>query len=139
GEERIRPRKGTFYGVQQIRNGYSLQELGLFSMPHMAGKGFKDWGSTPAVGEPEVIVTQEHWINTTTLEKVGTMKFDAGYGSQTTTIVLAIVLSEAQFLGNETSPDVLGYPLYNIMLIEKVREDHGMLFAERIGLGKIYK
>lgn len=33
--------------------------------------------------------------------------------------VRAILLSEAQYLGNEKKPDVLGYPLYNIMLIEE--------------------
>ena len=46
----------------------------------------------------------------------------------------AIVLSEAQYLGNEQRPDVLGYPLYNIMLITS---SGGI--AERIGLGKVFK
>lgn len=48
--------------------------------------------------------------------------------------VKAIVLSEAQYLGNENRPDVLGYPLYNIMLITS---SGGI--AERIGLGKVLK
>jgi hypothetical protein len=42
--------------------------------------------------------------------------------------VKAIILSEAQYFGDETRPDVLGYPLYNIML---VRYEGGI--AERIG------
>ncbi|KAA8624565.1 hypothetical protein PtrSN002B_004323 [Pyrenophora tritici-repentis] len=39
GEERIRPRKGTFYGVQENPNGFSLQELELFGMFNMSAKG----------------------------------------------------------------------------------------------------
>lgn len=49
--------------------------------------------------------------------------------------VEAIVLSEAQYLGNEKNFDVLGYPLYNIMVIK--RTQNGV--AERIGLGKVRK
>lgn len=51
--------------------------------------------------------------------------------------VQAIILSEAQYLGNETRPDVMGYPLYNIMLIEQVEKGSGIM--ERVGLGKVYK
>jgi hypothetical protein len=50
------------------------------------------------------------------------------------TQVTAIVLSETQYLGDETRPDVLGYPLYNIMLIK-----YAGGLAERMGLGKILK
>jgi hypothetical protein len=50
------------------------------------------------------------------------------------TKVTANVLSEAQYLGDESRPDVLGYSLYNVMLIKYAG---GM--AERIGLGKILK
>lgn len=49
--------------------------------------------------------------------------------------VQAILLSEAQYLGNESRPDVLGYPLYNIMLVEEV----GGGVMERIGLERVRK
>ena len=41
--------------------------------------------------------------------------------------------------GNETRLDVLGYPLYNIILVKTVRVEGGVKFMERIGLGRIYK
>lgn len=47
----------------------------------------------------------------------------------------AIVMSEAQYFGNEKRIDVLGYPLYNIMIVKR-RSDQVL---ERLGLGKIYK
>ena len=49
--------------------------------------------------------------------------------------VTAILLSEAQYLGDETRPDVRGYPLYNIMLIELGPSG----FLERVGIGKVRK
>jgi hypothetical protein len=48
----------------------------------------------------------------------------------------AVILSEAQYFGHEKKIDVLGYPLYNIMIVKR-RPDDGVL--ERLGLGKIYK
>lgn len=210
GEERIRPRKGTFYCVQETDHVRSLKELGLFGMPGMQAKGFKDWDSSQAKPAPkprgmalerleerhlvmhaemmrlqlgddcwkiqtftrragtehciitfhdtrpvetdleanettqsdmqiERIMTLEHWINTGAHSRVGVVKFDTAYGANNTNSVTAVLLSEAQYLGNEATPDVLGYPLYNIMLVRTVGRERGVSFMERIGLGKIYK
>ncbi|KAJ6278926.1 heterokaryon incompatibility protein-domain-containing protein [Bipolaris maydis] len=212
GEERIRPRKGIFYSVQERLNRFSLQELGLFGMLNMSTRGFRDWDSADArpapkprldiplhafeeqhlivhtelanlelgsdcwkvrtltkragdehciinfhdteptetaskaeeeVDQPDLhintVVSREHWINTATHPRVGTVKFDTGYSAKHPNYVTAILLSEAQYLGNETRPDVLGYPLYNIILVKTVRVRGKVKFMERIGLGKIYK
>jgi hypothetical protein len=211
GEERIRPRKGTLYGVQKTPNGFSLQELGLFGMPNMSAKKFKDWDTLDAKPAPKpklkialqqlndqhlvmntevanlqlgsdywkvrtstkragnehciitfhdteptetklkaeeatqpdlqikTVVSREHWINTATHLRAGTVKLDTNYDVNRVKSVTAILLSEAQYLGNEATPDVLGYPLYNIILVETVREENSLKFMERIGLGKIYK
>lgn len=211
GEERIRPRKGTLYGIQKKRHGLSLQELGLFGMSNMSARGFRDWDSADArpapkprldipleklteqhlimntelvdlnlgsdcwkvrtstkragdedciiefhdtkptettskaeeVTQPDLqiktVVFREHWINTATNLKAGTVKFDTGFDEHRANPVTAILLSEAQYLGNETRPDVLGYPLYNIILVKTVRVEGGVKFMERIGLGRIYK
>lgn len=47
-----------------------------------------------------------------------------------------ILLSESQYWGNEDRIDVVGYPLYNIMMVEW---DANEEFATRLGLGKISK
>ncbi|ENI03308.1 hypothetical protein COCC4DRAFT_142862 [Bipolaris maydis ATCC 48331] len=137
GEERIRPRKGIFYSVQERLNRFSLQELGLFGMLNMTSKAEEE------VDQPDLhintVVSREHWINTATHPRVGTVKFDTGYSAKHPNYVTAILLSEAQYLGNETRPDVLGYPLYNIILVKTVRVRGKVKFMERIGLGKIYK
>jgi hypothetical protein len=208
GEERIRPRKGTLYGVQRTNDSFSMQELGLFGMHGTHAKVFKDWDLPASEGRPvpkphrieifndlddqhlvvnselatlqlgndcwkvrtstkragtehciitfhdnkpketaskadeatqpdlqiETVISREHWINTATHLRAGTVKFDAGYDAKRTRYVTAILLSEAQYLGNETTPDVLGYPLYNILLVKR-----GVKFMERVGLGRIYK
>ncbi|CAI9629751.1 hypothetical protein GT037_008946 [Alternaria burnsii] len=211
GEERIRPRKGTFYGIQEKRHGLSLQELGLFGMPNMSARGFRDWDSADArpapkprlsislhelteqhlivntelmnltldsdcwkvrtstkragdehciiefhdtrpteitskaegVAQPDLqiktVVSREHWVNTSTHRRAGTVKFDTGFDEHRANSVTAILLSEAQYLGNERRPDVLGYPLYNILVVKTVRVEGGVKFMERIGLGRIYK
>jgi len=214
GEERIRPRKGTFYGCHRTQNGVSLKELGLFGTPNMQKGVFKDWESaqkTPVppprlqkalkeklsehhlvvntemarlqLGEDcwkvrtststthppterctiafherdpartvvkadkasqsdlQIVTTKSHeyWIKVGTEQQAGTVKFDAGIDTIHIKCVHAILLSEAQYLGNENTPDVLGYPLYNIMLVKQVGEEGGTKFMERIGLGKIYK
>jgi len=211
GEERIRPRKGTLYGVQEKSNGFSLQELGLFGMFNMSAKGFGGWDSADAkpapkprlnipldglkeqhlimktelvnlelgsdcwkvrtstkragkehciinfhdteppetaskaeeVTQPDLqiktVVSREHWINTATHIRAGIVKFDTGYDANRANSVIAILLSEAQYLGNETRPDVLGYSLYNIILVKTVEEIGSVKFMERIGLGRIYK
>lgn len=211
GEERIRPRKGTFYGIHKTRHGLSLQELGLFGMSNMSAREFRDWDSADArpapkprlniplnelterhlimntelvslqlgsdcwkvrtstkrggdehciiefhdtkptettskaeeVTQPDLqiktVVSREHWINTATHLRAGTVKFDTGFDEHRANSVTAILLSEAQYLGNETRPDVLGYPLYNIILVKTVRVEGGVKFMERIGLGRIYK
>jgi hypothetical protein len=211
GEERIRPLKGTLYSVQEKLGRFSLQELGLFGMPSMSARGFKDWDSTDArpapkprlnialnelkeqhlvlntevatlqlgrdcwkaqtstkragnehciitfhdteptktaskaeeVTQPDLqiktIVSREHWINTAMHLEAGTVKFDTGYDTNRANSVTAILLSEAQYLGNETTPDVLGYPLYNIILVKTIDTVGSVRFMERIGLGRIYK
>ena len=210
GEECIRPRKGTLYGVQERPNSFSLQELGLFGMFNMSARGFRDWDSadarpapkprldiplheleeqhlvvhtelvnlelgsdcwkvrtstkragdehcminfhdtepTETASEAEVdqpnlqiktVVSREHWINTATHLRAGTVKFDTGYNAKSANSVTAVLLSEAQYLGNETRPDILGYPLYNIILVKKLRSEGNVKFMERIGLGMIYK
>ncbi|KAK6853899.1 hypothetical protein PG995_010711 [Apiospora arundinis] len=47
-----------------------------------------------------------------------------------------IVLSESQYWGNEKRIDVVGFPLYNVMVV--VWDTMGV-FAERFGVGKISK
>jgi hypothetical protein len=223
GEERIRPRKGTFYGVQETQKvkeiqktqkpkaSFSLQELGLFGKPSMQAKGFMDWDSSQARPAPkprlnialetlsaqhlivntevatlqlgddcwrvrtttkradtehciltfhdtepiatlpkvdattqpdmkiETVVLREHWVEIGTHARAGIVKFDTAYHAKRVKRVTAILLSEAQYLGNEATLDVLGYPLYNIMLVQTIDEKGGVEFQERIGLGKIYK
>jgi hypothetical protein len=51
--------------------------------------------------------------------------------------VKAVVLSEAQYLGNEEVPDVLGYPLYTVMLVSQIEKHAGVY--KRVGLGHVYK
>lgn len=210
GEERIRPRKGTLYGVQRRLHSFSLQELGLFGMSNMSARGFRDWDSADArpapkprldiplhqleeqhlvvhtelvelelgsdcwkvrtstkragdehciinfhdteptetaskaeVSQPDLqiktVVSREHWINTATHPRAGTVKFDAGYNTKGANFVTAILLSEAQYLGNETRPDILGYPLYNIIFVEELNPKGNVRVMERVGLGRIYK
>ena len=89
--------------------------------------------------ELEMTVARERWIIDASSSKlVGTVKLHSGAklaDSGQCDGVTAMVLSEAQYLGNEKRVDVLGYPLYNIMVIEK----RGNGLTERVGLGKIYK
>lgn len=47
-----------------------------------------------------------------------------------------ILLSESQYWGNETRVDIIGLPLFNVMLVEW---DTRGEFATRVGLGKIEK
>jgi hypothetical protein len=94
--------------------------------------------ATPELDQ-EMTVSQERWIlDAKSSKRVGTVKLHSGANPtnmNTCNAVTAMVLSEAQYLGNEERVDVFGYPLYNIMVVEK-REDR---FAERIGLGKMFK
>ena len=48
-----------------------------------------------------------------------------------------IVLSEAQYFGDEESVDVVDYPLYNVMLV--TGKDARNNVRTRMGLGKLYK
>lgn len=97
------------------------------------------WAYEEREPEQDVTVSRERWIiEPASSTKVGTVKLNSGAKASTNGVygaVTAIVLSEAQYLGNEKRVDVCGYPLYNIMVIEK----SGDSFVERIGLGKIYK
>lgn len=190
GEERIRPRKGSIYGLSA--NSGRIEDLGMFSLPSMAIRGFKDWesdqsrpaprprgldlqqitdrhlvlrtevatiqlgaecirirSSTKLGGieycretfddeiveplKPGTIISQEQWTEISSVGRVGVVKMNAG--NQGHIHAEAIVLSEAQYLGNEKKVDVLGYPVYNIMIIKR---KNGQI-AERIGMGKIYK
>jgi hypothetical protein len=47
-----------------------------------------------------------------------------------------VVLSEAQYFGNEKSIDVVDYPLYNVMLVSA--KDAANV-RTRLGLGKLFK
>jgi hypothetical protein len=58
----------------------------------------------------------------------------AGFGAVRKN-VKAVVLSEAQYFGNEEIPDVLGYPLYNVLLVHHTENQ----VYERVGLGQVYK
>lgn len=96
--------------------------------------------------QTQTVVSIEYWTNTATDLQVGTVKFDAGYDASANSVT-AILLSEAQYLGNESRPDVLGYPFYNVVLVKPVGTRNvvpvevkgNVQFMERIGLGRIYK
>lgn len=78
------------------------------------------------------------FVNNTSERLVGVASHSVQQPSRNARIaVRAILLSEAQYLGNEERPDVMGYPLYNVMLIEEVNEGSGIM--ERVGLGKVRK
>ncbi|KAK7923517.1 hypothetical protein PG985_007588 [Apiospora marii] len=47
-----------------------------------------------------------------------------------------VLLSEAQYWGNDPRIDIAGFPLYNVMVV--VWDEDG-LFAKRVGMGKISK
>ncbi|KAF2131262.1 hypothetical protein P153DRAFT_276144, partial [Dothidotthia symphoricarpi CBS 119687] len=136
GEERIRPRKGTFYCLDGART--SLHELGMF-MSH------EYWINIPAqkADDPSqqtrATDVKDRKYAPPLLSRVGVLKLDADFHAGSLRTVKAVILSEAQYLGNEPTPDVLGYPLYNIMLVRRVGKFEGHSFAERIGTGKIYK
>ncbi|KAK9422249.1 putative Heterokaryon incompatibility domain-containing protein [Seiridium unicorne] len=51
-----------------------------------------------------------------------------------------IVLSEAQYIGNEINVDIVGFPLYNVMLVEiQSSVPDRYKCVQRVGLGKIRK
>ena len=67
--------------------------------------------------------------------RIGVGRIDmAGFGAVRKN-VKAVVLSEAQYFGNEEIPDVLGYPLYNVLLVHHTENQ----VYERVGLGQVYK
>jgi hypothetical protein len=83
-------------------------------------------------------ISRERWvIDPETNKNVGIVKMneESALLRSKNKQVTAIILSEAQYLGTEKRVDVLGYPVYNIMVIEW---KSGKI-AERIGLGKVYK
>jgi len=69
--------------------------------------------------------------------KIGVGRIDEADFGAINTSVKAVVLSEAQYLGNEDVPDVLGYPLYTVMLVRQ-SEKHARVY-ERVGLGHVHK
>jgi hypothetical protein len=84
-----------------------------------------------------IVTSYEYWIHVGGEKNVGIVKLDMG--SHSNIVIETVILSEAQYLGTEVKVDVLGYPLYNIMLVERNRIESGQLFVKRIGVGKIYK
>ncbi|KAM0811211.1 putative HET-domain-containing protein [Seiridium cardinale] len=51
-----------------------------------------------------------------------------------------IVLSEAQYIGNELNVDIVGFPLYNVMLVEiQSSVLNRYKCVQRVGLGKLRK
>jgi hypothetical protein len=98
---------------------------------------------TSAQGNPDIekiiAVSRERQIlEAGTGKVIGTIKLNGTNEPEDRSVcqaVTAMVISEAQYMGNEARVDVLGYPVYNIMAI--VKKPNGC--AERIGLGKIYK
>jgi hypothetical protein len=97
--------------------------------------------SKSSVPDETIDTCREYWLGTREHPNMGIGRIDLTTFIASQKDVKAVVLSEAQYLGNEDIPDVLGYPLYNVMLVRKVREDSvsGHVFAERVGLGKVYK
>ncbi|KAF2491686.1 hypothetical protein BU16DRAFT_621210 [Lophium mytilinum] len=91
-------------------------------------------GTASMESDVNTTISHEYWIKSHNNKNVGIVKIDAGAYHQSS--IDAAILSEGQYLGNEESVDVLGYPFYNVMLIER---KSGGTFAERIGLGKISK
>jgi hypothetical protein len=87
----------------------------------------------------ETVVSQGHWITTATHLRAGTVKFDTTSNRDRTNSITAILLSEAQYLDNEATLDILGSPLYNVILAKTVREESGVNLIERVGFGRIYK
>ena len=75
------------------------------------------------------LATEDDWVG------VVKMTSNEQADSKPLAYMEAIFLSEAQYPGNEKNVDVLGYPLYNIMIIS--RRHDGV--TERAGLGKIHK
>ncbi|KAL9111784.1 MAG: hypothetical protein Q9227_003843 [Pyrenula ochraceoflavens] len=68
-------------------------------------------------------------------ERIGVAKLHGPRPYRDSSFVEALLLSGAQFFGTEKKVDVLGYPLYNILLVK--RDETGL--SERIGLGKVFK
>jgi hypothetical protein len=87
--------------------------------------------------KPILSVSKERQILDTTARVVGTMKLNSGEElvGDVCQGMTAMILSEAQYMGSEKRVDVLGYSVYNIMVIEKQPNGH----YQRLGLGKIYK
>lgn len=90
------------------------------------------------VSDVEAVSSERQILASGTGHQVGTVKLDSGEkyieGSECQAVT-AVVLSEAQYMGDEVRVDVLGYPIYNIILVNK--GPNGV--SERIGVGKIYK
>jgi Heterokaryon incompatibility protein (HET) len=128
GNEVFRVRRSTMLGeVEYIKE--TIEDWDPFKI-HIKGHA-----------ELEHIVsvsTERQIIDAESSKPVGTIKLNSAKkhsDSEMCVAITAMVLSEAQHMGNEKRVDVLGYPVYNIMAIMKKEE----MFAERVGLGKIYK
>ncbi|KAI0022363.1 heterokaryon incompatibility protein-domain-containing protein [Xylariomycetidae sp. FL0641] len=88
-------------------------------------------------------VPEEHrGIRTSSGTKVGQVTIHSAE-HQTSKTVELIILSEAQFFGDEAHLELLGYPLYTVLAIRRIQKriEKGRSFSiiERIGIGKIDK
>ncbi|KAI4667640.1 uncharacterized protein J4E88_010160 [Alternaria novae-zelandiae] len=117
---------------------------------------FEDKDTTSATPGETITTRQEYWLRAQKTDggissetrptnvkgdiedvKIGVGRIDeSGFGAINMS-VKAVVLSEAQYLGNEDVPDVFGYPLYTVMLVRQIQKHAGVY--ERVGLGHVYK
>lgn len=100
----------------------------------------QDWEMSPSSeleSEKDVQRTSAYLIADPSNSKtgVGFVTMTLKVKLQCPQFVEAMILSQAQYMGNEIRIEDLGYYLYNIMIIQRVSGGA----AERIGLGKIWK
>ena len=87
--------------------------------------------------DKNVVTTQGYLIGdpANAMTEVGVVTMTSNPWIRCPESVEAIILSQAQYLGNERRIEDLGYYLWNIMIIQRIRE--GAAEAERVGLGRI--
>lgn len=108
---------------------------------------FEDADTKSIIHGKTIETRQEYWLREKhTDARIGVGRIDMAEFGAVDDDVRAVVLSEAQYLGSEKVPDVLGYPLYNVMLVREVTENNVKLIRgtgnqvyERVGLGQVYK
>lgn len=92
------------------------------------------------IGHGQITELEEEWqsVKSDRGEKVGRIKIhdrDCCVGHR----YEFVVLSEAQFFGSERQVEALGYTLYNVLAIKRVRSHGGVWAVERCGVGKVKK